>query len=285
MQFTKASKSKAKLRLALIGPSGSGKTYSALSIAANFPNHPKIAVIDTEFGSASKYADEFEFDTLNLTDDFSPMSYVKAIEAARGYDILIIDSLSHAWMGKGGALEMVDAATKKSKSGNSYMAWRDVTPEHNKLVQAILQCPAHVIVTVRSKTEYVIDEQGGKKVPRKVGMAPVQRDGLEYEMDIACDLTLDHDLVPTKTRCKAIDGKVYHKPGKEFAQMLSVWLSDGADAPPSAIEVARELIRSAATLADLAAVWTDLGDAAKQACVGDKDARKAQLQEAANVAA
>ena len=162
-----------------------------------------------------------------------PQEYVRAIgDAAReGYDVLVIDSLSHAWNGREGALELVDKAAKKSRSGNSYMAWRDVTPLHNQLVDAILTFPGHIIATLRAKTEYVLETNAkGQQVPRKVGMAPIQRDGLEYEFDIVADLDVDNTLIVSKSRCPALSGAVVTKPGPEFATSIREWLSDG-DAP------------------------------------------------------
>lgn len=231
--FQKASKRRARARVALIGPSGSGKTYTALSIASAMGG--RVAVIDTEHGSASKYADCFEFDVLELA-TFSPLTYVEAMKAAADYDVLVIDSLSHAWMGKDGALEQVDRAAKRDTRGNSFAAWRDVTPMHNALVEALTAHPAHLIVTMRSKTEYVLDkdERSGKTIPRKVGTAPVQRDGLEYEFDVVADLNLDHDLIVSKTRCPSLDGAVVNKAGAEVAGTLLAWLSDGADVPAPA---------------------------------------------------
>lgn len=230
MKFTKASKKQSKLRLALIGPSGSGKTMSALLIAKNMGK--RIAVIDSECGSASKYAgDSAEFDTLEL-ESFEPRTYVEAIKAAEseGYDVIIIDSLSHAWAGKGGALEMKDAVAKRSKSGNTFDAWREVTPHHNALVDALIGCKAHLIVTMRAKTEYVLEENDrGKKVPRKVGMAPIQRDGLEYEFDVVAELDLDHNFLVSKTRCPKLDGAAINRPGKQVAETLMAWLSDGVE--------------------------------------------------------
>lgn len=234
MQFQKATKKQAKLRLGLIGMSGSGKTYSSLKIAAHLGG--RVALIDTERGSASKYAGLFEFDTLEL-DTFSPQTYIEAIRAAgaAGYDILIIDSLSHAWFGKGGALEMVDNAAKRSQSHNSYVAWREVTPLHNQLIDAILQVPCHVIATMRAKSEYVMDkdERTGKTMPRKVGLAPIQRDGMEYEFDVVADMTAELDMVVSKSRCPALTGAVINKPGKEVADTLKAWLTDGAPEPQS----------------------------------------------------
>ncbi|MBK7782353.1 MAG: ATP-binding protein [Ardenticatenia bacterium] len=233
--FHPATKTRARARIAIIGPSGSGKTYSALAIAAGLGK--RVAVIDTERGSASKYAGlpgMPAFDVLEL-ESFAPETYVSAIGAAgaAGYDVLIIDSLSHAWMGKDGALEQVDRAAKRSQSGNSFAAWREITPKHNALVDAMLASSCHLIVTMRAKTEYVMETNSrGKQEPRKIGLAPIQRDGMEYEFDVVGDITLDHELIISKTRCPAFDGKVIQLPGLGFGQDIADWLSDGAPVPP-----------------------------------------------------
>lgn len=245
--FAPATKAQSKLRLSLMGPSGSGKTYTALSLAATFVadltvyghenlGHSRtnghVAVIDTERGSASKYADLFTFDVLELS-DYHPQHYINALRSAEqnGYDVVVIDSLSHAWNATGGVLDMVDKAAKRSQSNNSFAAWRDVTPLHHALVDAILNCSCHVIVTMRSKTEYVLekDERTGKNVPRKVGLGPVQRDGIEYEFDIAGELDVDNNLVVTKTRCSQLQGVVVNRPGAELAQTIQAWLSAGIE--------------------------------------------------------
>lgn len=231
MQFKKATKQQAKLRLALIGLAGSGKTYSALSIASHLAPGGKIAVIDTERGSASLYADRFSFDTLDL-DRHGPEHYVEAIEAAEqaGYDVIVIDSLSHAWAGKDGALEQVDKIAKREGKSNNFTAWRDVTPKHNRLVDAMLSCKAHLIATIRSKMEYVLekDERTGKSAPRKVGLAPIQRDGLDYEFTVVGDMNLDHALIISKSRCEAVPvGEIIERPGEKLAKTLRDWLSSG----------------------------------------------------------
>ncbi len=229
--FKKATKKQAKLRLAFVGPAGSGKTYSALEVASHLGE--RIAVLDTERGSASKYADIFAFDALE-PESFSPDTYVEAIRAAEeaGYDVLVIDSLSHAWMGKDGALELVDQAAKRSKSGNSFAAWREVTPKHNALVDAMLGARLHIIATMRAKTEWVIVENDkGRKEPKKLGLAPIQRDGLEYEFDVVGDLDHDSNFVVSKSRCPALTGKIINRPGEELAKVLRGWLSDGAEEP------------------------------------------------------
>lgn len=228
--FKKASKSQSRLRLGLVGVSGSGKTFSALAVGTALAAHyeGRVALIDTEHGSASKYADRFNFDVLELV-DFNPKNYIDAIKAASDYyDVLIIDSLSHAWSGSGGVLEMVDNAAKRSQSNNSFTAWRDVTPLHNQLVEAIVGAPIHLIATMRSKTEYVLEKDDrGKTTPRKVGMAPVQRDGLEYEFDLVGDMDTNNTLIISKSRIPALSCKVINKPGAELGDTLFAWLTDG----------------------------------------------------------
>jgi DNA replication protein DnaC len=207
--------------MALCGSSGSGKTYTALNHAKELGR--KVCLIDTEYGSASKYADKFDFYTIQL-ETFAPETYSEAIRfvESKGYDVLIIDSISHAWMGKDGALEQVDKAAKRSQSNNSYVAWREVTPKHNDFVAAMLACKMHLIVTMRSKTEYVMEQNDkGKTVPKKVGLAPIQRDGIEYEFDIVGDMDLDHNLIITKTRCSELSGELINKPGHDLAVKIN----------------------------------------------------------------
>jgi energy-coupling factor transporter ATP-binding protein EcfA2 len=228
--FQKATKRQSRARVALIGPSGSGKTYTALQLATDLAGeNGRVALIDTERGSASKYADEFDFDVCEL-DGFDPRAYVKAIKAAEdaGYTVLVIDSLSHAWAGTGGALELVDKVKARSQNSNSFTAWRDVTPLHNRLVDAIVQSRCHVIATMRAKTEYVMEtDHRGKQVPRKIGLAPVQRDGVEYEFDVVADLDLDHNLIVSKTRCRALDKAVVPL-AEGVGDTLRGWLADGS---------------------------------------------------------
>lgn len=231
VQFTKATKHKAKLRLALIGPAGAGKTYTALRVATGLGGN--IALIDTERGSASKYSGVADFDVLEL-ESFAPERYIEAIRAAEegGYSVLVIDSLSHAWAGKDGILEFVDKRKAQSR-GNDFGVWRDATPLQNSLVDAILTSKLHIICTMRSKMEYVIekDERTGKNTPRKVGLQPVQRDQIEFEFDLVGDLDQDHKLVVTKSRIEPLADAVILKPGPEVGKQLADWLEDGAPAP------------------------------------------------------
>lgn len=229
--FQKAVKHEARLRLALAGPSGSGKTYTALALATHIGQ--RVAVVDTEHGSASKYADLFEFDVVNFEAPFHPDNFVDAIQAAAaaGYDVLVLDSLSHAWSGPGGLLEIVDQIAKRMKTTNSFAAWKDATPIQNRLVEAILSAPIHIIATMRSKQEYALEQDSnGRTRVRKVGMAPVQRDSFEYEFDVYLDMDIDNNAIVGKTRCPALTGKVINRPGAELAETLRDWLQ-GAPAP------------------------------------------------------
>lgn len=235
MGFSKATKAAAKLRLGLIGPAGSGKTMTALRIASGLGG--RIAVVDTERGSASLYVGErgIEFDVVEL-DSYEVERFIQAIDdaAGGGYSTLVIDSLSHAWAGKGGILEFVDKANKRNQGGGNFGAWRDATPRHNQLVDAILSAPLHVICTLRSKVEYVVENVGGRNTVRKVGLQPVQRDGLEYEFTVVGDVTQDHDLVVTKTRAAFLKDAVIREAGEDLGRQLSKWLSSGSPPPPPA---------------------------------------------------
>jgi hypothetical protein len=228
--FQKAVKQEAKLRLAIAGPSGSGKTYSALAIASNLGG--KIAFVDTEHGSASKYADKFTFDVVNMEPPFHPDRFIKFIREAQdaGYQTVILDSLSHAWNGTGGLLEIVDQIAARSNSKNSFAAWKEGTPIYNHLIDAIIQSNVHVIATMRTKQDYIMVEKqksggGTYQAPEKVGMAPIQRDGFEYEFDVVLTMDIDNNAIVTKTRCEELNGGIFRKPGKDVAGILTSWLT------------------------------------------------------------
>jgi hypothetical protein len=232
--FKKAVKSKAKLRMAIAGPSGSGKTYTGLALATSLANGGGVALVDTEHGSASKYADVFSFDVLEMHPPFHPDKFVQAINdaAQAGYDVIVLDSLTHAWSGTGGMLDIVDEMTKRSQSKNSYMAWKDGTPIQNKLIDSIVGAPIHVIATMRSKQDFVQEKDDrGKTTIKKVGMAPQQRDGFEYEFDVVFDMDIDNNGIVSKTRCPALNGRVFGKPGRDVANILVEWL-DGEPVQP-----------------------------------------------------
>jgi len=256
--FRKAEKRQAKLRLALCGPSGSGKTYSALLIAQGLAPKGRIALVDTEAGSGELYADMTAYDVAPLSSPYTPSRYIEIIEAAgaAGYDVLIIDSLSHAWAGEGGVLELHDRAAAAVR--NSFAAWREVTPQHNALVEAILAAPLHVIVTMRTKTAYEVIDEGGKKKPVKIGLAPVQRDGLEYEFTLVMDISTEgHIATATKDRTQLFDGQ-HFLPDPSTGEALRDWLETGKDPGEESKKLLRRLKTAAtktATVPALNAWW------------------------------
>jgi hypothetical protein len=243
--FRPATREKLKLRMALMGPSGSGKTFTALRLAHALGD--KVAVCDTEERSASKYVGEsnpdggtFGFDVVEL-DSYEPRRFVEVIRAAErgGYDVLVIDSLSHAWMGAGGMLELVDNAAKRAQ-GNSWAGWKAAKPEERALWEALLHAKLHLICTFRVKTEWVTekDPRTGKSAPRKVGLKAEQRDGLEYEFDVVCDLDTEHNGIVSKSRCSAIADKCYPHPGRNMAEPLARWLDAGTEAKAPEVRTA-----------------------------------------------
>ncbi|GAA0720228.1 ATP-binding protein [Dactylosporangium roseum] len=254
--FQKATKAQARARVAFAGPSGSGKTYTSLRTARALGQ--RIAVIDTERGSASKYADEFDFDTLAMN-TFDPRDLVKALAAAgaAGYDVAVVDSLSHFWSGTGGMLEQVDHAARRSGGGNSFAGWKEARPMERAMVDALLAYPGHVIVTMRTKTEYVVEEDSrGRKVPRKVGLKPEQRDGIEYEFDIVGDLDLENTLVVAKSRCKVLAKAVIQLPDEEsFGGVVRAWLEDGAAPAFDALAVREEVLAPGLSRDELYSVY------------------------------
>ena len=231
-QFHKAERKKGKLRLAIAGPAGSGKTYSALLIALGLGG--RIAMIDTERGSGELYDHLGEYDACTIHPPFEPRKYVEAIRAAEdlGYETIIIDSLSHAWVGQGGLLDVHGHIA--DKTGNSWSAWRQVTPKHNELVDAMLQSKCHIIATMRSKMEYAQVEENGKKQVKKLGMSPIQRDGMEYEFTVFIDLDQQHTATTTKDRTTLFDGQ-YFVPTIETGKTLLAWLENNGQAVPGAI--------------------------------------------------
>ncbi|WP_103670728.1 AAA family ATPase [Pseudanabaena sp. BC1403] len=216
--FQKATKENIKLRMALYGPPGCGKTYTALQLASILGK--KIGLIDTEYGSSRKYANLFNFEVLELT-KFGPSQYYNAIESAEesGFDYLIVDSLSHAWYAE---LDSV---------GSDVRNWAKIRPIERQLWDKIISSSCHIIATMRSKIEYDFNtaEVGGKQKitsVRKIGTAPIQKEGSEYELDICGLLDDQNTLTISKSRCPEISNGIFPKPGKKFAEMIQTWLSD-----------------------------------------------------------
>ena len=226
--FHKAEKKRAKLRLGITGTAGSGKTYGALLVA--FGLGGKIALIDTENGSGDLYSSLGDYDVGSITAPYSVQKYLAAIHEAEqaGYDVIIIDSLSHAWSGEGGLLD-VHGALSASGKGNSYAAWRQVTPMHNKLIDTMLSSPCHIIATMRSKTEYIqTSNDFGKTEIKKVGLAPVQREGMDYEFTTVFELSANHNVTVSKDRTGLFDGQIFTL-SQNTGIALREWLDKGYD--------------------------------------------------------
>lgn len=247
-QIRKAQRKKAKLRLGIAAPSGAGKTMSALLLAYGITGDwDKIGIIDSEAGSGELYVGAQaecpegivaigEYNYLRLDPEYTAVKYVSAIHEFEksGVEVIITDSLSHAWAGVGGILDKQGKVA--DRSGNSYTAWRDVTPQHNSLVDAILQSSCHQICTLRSKTEYVLEmNEKGKQTPRKVGMAPVQRDGMEYEFTVFLDIDHKHIASASKDRTNLLKGRFF-QPSPLIGKELLAWLENGVDEVQTVID-------------------------------------------------
>ncbi len=221
--FKKAERKQAKLRIALTGPSGSGKTYSSLMIAKGLGK--KIALVDTENASASLYADQFDFDTLVIQPPYTIEKYHQAIREAEkaGYDVLVIDSITHAWAGDGGLLAKKEQMDSRSGS-NSFTNWGAISKDHEIFKAKLLNCNLHLVCTMRSKQEYVlVQNDKGKLAPQKMGMQAIQRDGMEYEFTTVLDIDMSHQASASKDRTGLFDGNVI-KISEETGIKLKEWL-------------------------------------------------------------
>lgn len=244
MQFTKAVRKKAKLRLALTGPSGSGKTLSALLLAKGIGG--TIAVIDTENESVSLYATPIRsdkggmieppaFDSLSLTPPYTPERFIEAVKIAHksGYSTIIIDSITHEWSGSGGCLELVDELARARFKGNTWSAWSEVTPRHRSFIDTLQHIDMHVICTMRSKTETAQQDNNGKKQVVRLGIKSEQRDGSEYEFTIVLDLSHDgHFATASKDRTGLFMGADPLIIDEQTGKRLLEWLDSGEEAKP-----------------------------------------------------
>lgn len=259
MLIRKASRKRAKLRLGISAPSGAGKTMGALLLAYGITGDwDKIGMVDTEEGSGELYVgvekhgiEIGEFQYIRISKDFSPVHYVNAVSAfeAAGVEVIIIDSLTHAWAGTEGLLDKQGKVA--AKSGNSYTAWRDVTPQHNALVNSMLQSKAHIIATMRSKVEYSLqDGDNGKKKVVKMGMAPIQREGMEYEFTAFFEVDSSSIATPSKDRTDLFStlnaAGVLDKRSfiitPAIGQELLGWLNKGGEPEPSDLEKIQALL-------------------------------------------
>lgn len=231
--FAPATREQARARIGLQGPAGSGKTKTALRLAEGLAKGGQIGVADTERGSALKYAivpgkpelGGHEFGHLPM-DRHDPRDLIQVVRAAEeaGLAVLVVDSWSHFWNGRGGLLEIVEQAGSERGAGGTFGGWRKGNPIEQQMLDAILNFSGHLIVTMRTKGDYVIE---GKKVT-KVGVKAVQREGAEYELDVVMDM-VEGTATVTKTRYAPLDGQVIHHPGEDVAELILEQLGQGVD--------------------------------------------------------
>jgi AAA domain len=258
--FKPAIRAGLKLRLALMGPGGSGKTLSALRLASGLAPGAPIAFIDSENKRALEYADRFKFQHMDFRAPYSPDRYLAAIAAGQRLvgdeGVIIVDSLSHGWIGKGGVLDI------KAQSGADFSGWKKATPEQEKLMGAIMACPSHIICCLRVKVEYEMQEQVNRQgrtvsAPVKIGLAPVQRDGVDYEFSIVGSIDMAHQLTITKASFDIMD-RTFDRPGPDLGARIRDWLDSSQLAPPDEPEARGTTVIAASPVPAPAAAQTSV---------------------------
>ena len=243
LKLKKAKRLNAKIKMSVQGTSGSGKTYSSLLIAYGLcGDWNNIAIVDSENRSASLYEHLGSYSTVELSPPFTPERYIDAIRLCEqaGIEVIIIDSISQCWEC------LLDYHS--SLTGNSFTNWLKVTPRHNAFVSAIVQSPVHIICTIRPKQDYVLNDKNGKVTPEKVGMKPIQREGIEYEFGLSLELTANHKATASKDRTSLFTGQPDFVLSPEVGQQIMNWCNSGS---PATEEDVTELISSVATVPDL----------------------------------
>jgi hypothetical protein len=257
LTFRRATRRQAKIKLGLQGPSGSGKTTSALLLAYGLVGDwSKIAVIDSENGSADLYSHLGDYNVLGITAPYSPEKYSEAIKIchAQGMEAIIIDSISHEWEGDGGILDI-----HGNMAGNSFANWAKVTPRHNSFVNTILSTPVHVIATIRSKQDYVMMEKNGKAVPEKVGLKGVTKDGMDYEFTVVFDINIRHHATPSKDRTGIFSSRHEFVITTETGQRIREWCESGDVRLPESKMNLIESITSCKSLQELYELYENSG--------------------------
>lgn len=239
-----------KARLMLSGPAGAGKTFSALEIASTLGE--ALLLIDTERESSLTYADEFQFTHLPWREPFDPRELATELpQAASEHDVIIVDSLSHFWGGSGGTLDIADG---------KFGGWKTARPAQNDLVQAILGTPAHIIVCVRSAIEHVqeLDSRTGKQVVKKLGLAPKQDKDLEYELNLAAEIDIDHRISVSKSRTTAVPVGRTFAPGhaRDLGKVYAAWLESGEPLADLDARAALDKARSALSQEQKRELWS-----------------------------
>lgn len=233
LEIKKAERKQVYAKVALMAASGGGKTYSALRLATGMANEikklenrdAKILMLNTEGDRGYYYADEFDYDIVDVAPNHNPEKYVKLIKEVQdaGYDILIIDSASHEWEGKGGCLEL------QVQAGGKYQDWAKITPRHQKFIDAIANCKLHVIATMRGKDQYDMSKDAnGRTSVQKLGVGAKQRDGFEYEF--TCTFNIDQATsmaTPQKDNTHIFDEEGAQLLTEEHGALIIDWARKG----------------------------------------------------------
>lgn len=251
LQIRKSSRKQAKIKVALTGPSGSGKSYSSLLLARGLTTSwDKIAVIDTENGSSDLYADLGAYNVIAMQAPYSPESYIKGIELAEqsGVRVLLIDSLSHCWE------YLLEEHSKML--GNSFTNWGKITPRQNALVQKILNSKMHIICTLRTKQDYVLNQKNGKYVPEKVGLKIIQRDGVDYEFTLVFDVDARHKSIASKDRTGLFADKPSFTISQKTGEIIKAWCAkDDAETVEAKVQDLAQRISETKTLKELLDIY------------------------------
>src|SRR5690554_2623580 len=247
MKLRQSERKRAKIKLALQGSAGSGKTYSSLMLAQGLTNKDltKVAIIDTENGSADLYAHLGQYNVLTLEPPFTPEKYIQAIDVClrANMEVIILDSISQVWD------ELLDFHSKLP--GNSFTNWNKVTPRQKAFMDKILQAPAHIIATMRTKQDYVLQQKDGKFIPEKVGLKAIQRDGVDYEFTIVFDIDIKHFAVASKDRTNLFSGRPEFTINSSTGRKILDWCNSGSN-----LQEAREKIKSCNDLEELRQLYS-----------------------------
>lgn len=239
MKLRQSERKRAKIKMALQGSAGSGKTYSSLLLAKGLTNDnlSKVAIIDTENGSADLYAHLGNYNVLGLKPPYTPEKYIQAIEVCEKaeMEVIIIDSISQCWD------ELLDFHSKLA--GNSFANWAKITPRQKAFVDKILQADAHLIATMRTKQDYVLNQKDGKYIPEKVGLKAIQRDGVDYEFTLVFDIDIKHFATSSKDRTNLFSGKPEFKINQATGKKILEWCNSGTNLQEarSAIKVCKDM--------------------------------------------
>lgn len=274
MKLTKASRKQLKIKIGLSGSSGSGKTASALLLAYGMTGDwGKIALIDTENRSSelyvgAKFGDTVigDFNVIHLAPPFSPERYIECIQACmevNDIEVVILDSMSHEWDGKGGVLDI-----HSNMPGNSFTNWGKLTPRHNRFIDAIIQANKFVICTMRTKQDYVLTEKNGKQVPEKVGLKAITREGVDYEFTLVFDIDIKHNVTASKDRTALFMDKPDFVITPETGKTIKAWCETGMvesipELSVTDISSIKEQIKLMNDKAELTGYWNQLSNEAK----------------------